>query len=398
MISVDEASKIILDHALIIEDDMVPLEEANGQILREDLFADRDFPPFDRVTMDGIAIDYAAFANGRRKFFIESVGPAGAPQQILQNREHCIEIMTGAIMPRQADTVIRYEDVVIEDGVATFILEELNQGKNVHRKGEDGLEKDKLVSAGVKISPAEIGIAATIGKTHLKVAKIPEAVIISTGDELVDVGETPLAYQIRKSNSHQLKATLENWGIKADLAHLVDEEAVILIKMKELLSKYKIVVMSGGVSKGKFDYIPEALEKLGVKKLFHRVKQRPGKPFWFGVSPEGTRVFALPGNPVSTFMCAHRYINSWLKESLGQSQDLPYAILTEDYTFKPDLTYYLQVKLSYQPDGRILAYPQTGNGSGDHANLSTADAFLEIPAGRELFKAGEVFPYLKYRG
>lgn len=397
MISVDKASSIILEHALEIEEKIVPLEAANGQILREDLLADRDFPPFDRVTMDGIAIDYKSFANGNRSFKIESVGPAGAPKRILKDSNNCIEIMTGAILPENADTVIRYEDVEIKDGVATFMLDELKEGKNVHRQGEDGLKNDVLVKAGIKISPAEIGIAATIGKTHLKVADLPKAVILSTGDELVDVGETPLEYQIRKSNVHQLKATLEAWGIEARTEHLMDEKEAILEKLKGLLSEYKIVVMSGGVSKGKFDYIPEALETLGVQKLFHRVKQRPGKPFWFGVSPEGARVFALPGNPVSTFMCAHRYIHSWLKESLGMSQELPSAILAEDYFFKPDLTYYLQVKLEYQADGKILAYPQTGNGSGDHANMATADAFLEIPAGRTDFQKGEVFPFLKYR-
>ncbi len=347
--------------------------------------------------MDGIAINYQAFASGVRTFPIESVGPAGAPRITMQNPDHCIEIMTGAILPANTDTVIRYEDLEIKEGKATFLLDELKQGKNVHRQGEDCRRNDLLVKAGVKISPAEIGIAATIGKTHLKVADIPPAVILSTGDELVDVGQSPLEHQIRKSNVHQLKATLEQWSIPSTMEHLVDEKQAILEKMEYLLSKYKIIVMSGGVSKGKFDYIPEALEQLGVKKLFHRVRQRPGKPFWFGVSPSGARVFALPGNPVSTFMCAHRYIKSWLYESLGVEQKRPSAILAEDYFFKPDLTYYLQVKLSYEPDGRILAYPQTGNGSGDHANLSSADAFMEIPAGRTHFKAGEVFPFLPYR-
>lgn len=397
MISVTEASKIILDHAFEFEDKIIPLAESMGAILREDLLADRDFPPFDRVTMDGIAIDFSAFASGRRVFAIESTGPAGTPQQMLKSPEHCIEIMTGAILPAGTDTVIRYEDVEIKNGVATLSIDELKKGKNVHRKGEDCFAGALLVKSGTRISPAEIGIAATIGKTHLAVTNIPEAVIISTGDELVEVDEMPLDYQIRKSNAHQLKATLEQWGIKVHLAHLADDEEEIYQKLEGLLSDFKIVVMSGGVSKGKFDYIPGALEKLGVKKLFHTVKQRPGKPFWFGVSPEGTRVFALPGNPVSTFMCAHKYVHNWLNKSLGLNSVLPYAVLAEDYTFKPDLTYYLQVKLEYASDGRILAYPQTGNGSGDHANLATADAFLEIPDGREDFRAGDIFPFIPFR-
>lgn len=397
MISVAEAEKFILDHKIEIGKKLIPLDQAVGHILAEDLKADRDFPPYDRVTMDGIAINYDTFDKGVRTFPVEAVGPAGAPKISMQDPGNCIEIMTGAILPANTDTVIRYEDLEIKDGKATFLLDELKQGKNVHRKGEDCLQGDLLVPAGVKISPAEIGIAATIGKSHLLVAEIPRAVIISTGDELVDVNEIPLEHQIRKSNVHQLKATLEQWGIESDLEHLPDEKEAILEQLKKLLSQYQIIVMSGGVSKGKFDYIPEALEQLDVKKLFHRVKQRPGKPFWFGVSPSGARVFALPGNPVSTFMCAHRYIHTWLKESLDMDQGLPFAVLAEDYYFKPDLTYYLQVKLEFRPDGRILAYPQTGNGSGDHANLAVADAFMEIPAGREHFKAGEIFPIMRYR-
>jgi len=143
--------------------------------------------------------------------------------------------------------------------------------------------------------------------------------------------------------------------------------------------------------------VPDALANLGVVKHFHKVAQRPGKPFWFG-GKENTRVFALPGNPVSSFMCLNRYFYPWLRASLGLLPMVtPFAELTANFHFKPDLTYFLQVKTSYSPAGKILATPVEGNGSGDLANLVDADAFLELPRGRNDFEKGEVFPLFVYR-
>jgi len=282
MISVEKATQIILDNLQSLRTESVPLTAANGRILQENLTTDRDLPPFDRVTMDGIAIDYKHFEQGQRSFKIESIGAAGSPQTTLKNPENCIEIMTGAMLPIDADTVIRYEDVVISNGVATIQNEAIKQGQNVHYQGSDRKKNTILARAGTRIGPTEIGIAASVGKPELLVSALPKIQIISTGNELVEVHETPLPHQIRASNVHTIKAALDIWDVEADRLHLPDNKADIKAQLSESIHQYDVLILSGGVSKGKFDFIPDVLNELGVQKLFHRVKQRPGKPFWFG--------------------------------------------------------------------------------------------------------------------
>ena len=397
MISVEKATQIVLENALLLPDETVPFQNALGRILREPLTADRDFPPFDRVSMDGIAICFANFEAGQRKFFIEKTQAAGAPQLALAQTENCIEVMTGAMLPQGTDCVIRYEDLSINEGFANIFIERIELRQNIHRRGIDRWAGEVIVAAGRKISPAELGVAATVGKSELRVAALTRACILSSGDELVEVHETPLPHQIRKSNVHVMAAVLDTWGLRSDMLHLPDDPTAIESILSNCLKNYDVLMMSGGVSMGKFDHLPEVLEKIGVRKWFHKVSQRPGKPFWFG-STNNTVVFAFPGNPVSSFMCLHRYFQPWLRISLGlEPIENQYAVLAEDYFFKPDLTYFLQVKLTTGQDGRLLAMPVTGQGSGDLANLVDSDAFLELPLERQEFKAGEVFPVWLYR-
>ena len=397
MIPVDKATEIVLSNLIECKNTSLQLNQTIGGILKEPIIADRDFPPYNRITMDGIAILYAPYAEGQRSFSVADIAPAGSPQKTLLNPKDCIEVMTGAILPEGTDTVIRYEDVCIENGIAQ-INEPVVEGQNIHYQGEDRKKGSVVINAGRQISPAEIGVAATVGKAQLQVSKLPKAIIISTGDELVEIDEQPLAHQIRKSNVHRLQATLSKWGLETDRLHLMDDKNQIEVILEDVLKNYPIVVMSGGVSKGKFDFIPGALDALGVEKLFHKIQQRPGKPFWFGRSPKtGSVVFALPGNPVSSFMCVQRYMRPWLDASLGQSVARPFAILKEDVTFKPDLTYFMQVKIEYHTDGKIFAIPVHGHGSGDLANLVDADGFLELTQGKDFYKAGEVYPLWLYR-
>lgn len=398
MIPFAQALQIVLSEIQDFGVDTVPLATSLGRTLREDLTADRPLPPYHRVTMDGIAFQFNTFKKGSHSFKIEGTAAAGSAQMTLQNDESCLEVMTGSILPKNCDTVIRYEDVLIENGKATLQVADFQQGKNVHRQGSDRQQGEVLVKAGKKISAAEIGVAATIGKTHLQVSRLPKIAIVGTGDELVDVAQKPLPHQIRKSNSHSIKAALQTAEIEATLHHLTDDLAIVTEKLATLISDNQLLILSGGVSKGKFDYLPTALEQLGVQKLFHKVRQRPGKPFWFGKAPNKTIIFALPGNPVSSFMCTHRYVLPFLKKCRQQEESPPMrAVLTKDYSFKPDLTYFLQVKTSYSETGQLLATPITGNGSGDLANLAEADGFLELPTGQVTFLKGSVFPLFLYR-
>ena len=394
MVSVEEAEKIILSHLFKPATEMVSLEHVNSRTLDEEIKADRDLPPFNRATMDGIAITFKCFENGLRDFLIEGIQAAGQPRQTLADEKKCYEIMTGAPLPLGTDSIIPYESIVIESKIAK-LTSSVEKNQNVHHLGSDAKQGEILLSRGFKISPAEVAVLASVGKSEVHVFKNPTAAIISTGDELVDVNHTPLAHQIRKSNSYMLAAALGELGCKTDLFHLIDNDLEIKESLKVILNNYELIILSGGVSKGRFDFVPQALESLQVKKLFHQVSQRPGKPMWFGQSQKNT-VFGLPGNPVSTFVCFHRYVKPWLAKSFGRQLKKQSAILAEDYSFSPKLTYFLQVKIQNET-GRLMAYPFSGGGSGDFANLKEVDGFLELPLEQSKFQKGESFPLIIFR-
>lgn len=389
MIDVNEAERIILEQTGELRIEEIELDQCPGRVLAEPIAADRDFPPFDRVAMDGIAIRYTDFQTGKRSFNISGIQPAGSPPLELTSN-NALEVMTGAVLPQLADTVIRYEDISTVDGIATINIDKVTQYQNVHRQGTDRKKGDILLEESTYIRPTEIGVLATVGKTSVKVYALPKIAVISTGDELVEVEDNPLPHQIRKSNIHSLKSLLLKHKIVPDLVHLQDNPKNIRTTVSTLLDRYDVLLLSGAVSRGKFDFLPEILEELGVNKLFHRVAQRPGKPFWFGTKGN-CRVFAFPGNPVSTFLCAVRFFEPWLKKSLHQAPNPQKAILAENITFTPNLTYFLQVKTRIE-DGKFMAQPVPGHGSGDLANLSITNGFLQLPPDRSEFSRGEVFP------
>lgn len=304
-----------------------------------------------------------------------------------------MEVMTGAVLPAGCDTVVRYEDIIIQEneGVKyakiTIPFSEIKTGQNIHKKNSDRKQGDILLQKGLKISPAEIAVMASVGKDKVVVETPPRVAVISTGDELVEITTNPEPYQIRMSNSYMLAGALAQVGMKANIFHLTDDKELLFSKLKEILQNHDILLLSGGVSAGKKDFIPEILNNLGVKKLFHKVAQKPGKPFWFGKTEEGKTVFALPGNPVSTFLCFCKY---FLNQKTEQ------VILDKNITFRPDLAYFVPVKTYFQ-DGKMMVSPLEGSGSADFANLTDCDGFVELPADGQEFKAGEVFGFVRFR-
>jgi molybdopterin molybdotransferase len=410
MISVANALQTVLNTTQDYGVEEIPFLKSVGRILKEAIFADRDFPPFNRVAMDGIAIDFHQFKNGQRAFLIEGIQAAGSVQITLQNSKNCIEVMTGAVLPNHTDTVIRYEDVGVENGIATITIDAINNGQNSHSKGKDGKSGDLLIPKNTRISAAEIGVLATVGKSVVKVAKQPKVMIVSTGDELVGVDEIPLAHQIRRSNVFTLVSLLEKLNIASETAHITDNKPILKSKIESYLQPYDVLLFSGAVSKGKYDFLPEVFEELGVEKLFHKVTQRPGKPFWFGRAAslrlseqhvyqnenKQTIVFGFPGNPISTFVNCLAYFYPWYFKSIGLEIEEETAVLGEDVNFKPNLTYFLQVKLENKK-GCIVALPISGNGSGDLASLVKTAAFIQLPEDKLAFKKGEVFKIIRYR-
>jgi molybdopterin molybdotransferase len=396
MVSVEEATRIVLDNLFEPVVSKVDLNDVYGCVLGEVIKADRDFPPFNRVAMDGIAIWFDEWKKGRKDFAIEAVQAAGKPQNTLSDVARAVEVMTGSILPEGTNTVIRYEDLVIHQNVATVLPTNVSEGQNIHQQGADARQGDVLLTPGVRLSPAEIALLASVGMSDIPIYNFPKAAIISSGDELVEVNEIPELHQIRRSNTYAIQAAMKEIGWSGTQFHLHDQKEFVMESLDVIAAGHDVLIISGGVSKGRFDFIPEALEAIGVKKLFHQVTQRPGKPFWFGVSKKGKTVFALPGNPVSTYMCFYRYILPWVMNSLKTRRDQQYASLAADFIFEPDVTYFLQVAVDNE-NGMLVARPEMGGGSGDFANLKHVDGFLELPKGKNHFKKGEIFPYWPFR-
>lgn len=395
MISVQEAAAAIFDRLFHGSFEAIGIRSAHGRVLAESIMADRDFPPFDRVTMDGIAIAFQTFEMGKRVFQIEGVQAAGEAAMRLSDLENCIEVMTGAMLPAGTDTVVRYEDLVIQNRQAILSDISIEKGQNIHRRGSDAKGGQTLLSPGIVLSAAEIAVLASGGKSSVAVVKFPKTAVVSTGDELVDIEQSPLPHQIRRSNTYALSAAMQSMQWTAEMFHFRDDNTLLERQLGKLLTEFDVIILSGGVSQGKFDFIPAVLERNGVKKKFHQVAQRPGKPFWFGYS-DRTTVFALPGNPVSTFMCFYRYIRPWMLRSLGVKSKPLQAILASDFSFQPKLTYFLQVQTHFEK-GQLIAEPVAGGGSGDFINLSEVDGFLELPADQNEFKAGASFSYIPFR-
>jgi molybdopterin molybdotransferase len=405
MISVEEAEQIILSNKQDYGNEWVSFLTAEGRVLAENIVADRDLPPYDRVTMDGIAIRYADFEAGCLRFQIvatQAAGDAPITEMPLFSLptiiKPCLEVMTGAARSPVIDTIIPYEHVNIKDGIAELKGEILRFGQNIHRKGQDRLKDEVVLEAGLVVGSTHINMIAAVGKSKLLVKKQPRVVILSSGDELVDVTDQPLPYQIRRSNNYSMRSVLRQYGIEPVMLHLPDNLEAIRKEVADCQLKFDVILLSGGVSMGKFDFIPQALEETGVKMHFHKVKQRPGKPFWFGTFGEKGVVFALPGNPVSTFLCLHRFMLPWLEVSMGFLVALPsYAVLDKKVRFEPKLLYFMQVKLLQHQDARVYAVPLEGNGSGDFSNLMDTDAFLELPLEQTDFEKGQVFKVLRFR-
>ena len=395
LLTVNEAEKILFSELRDFGAELVPIEKSIGRTLTQPLIADRDFPPFDRVTMDGIAIKYSAFKAGIRHFKIQSQQSAGESCITLLADNECIEVMTGAILPKNTDTIIRYEDLSISNNEA-FVNIGVKPNQNVHYQGEDQKKGATIVPKNTILRPTEIAIAATIGATEIWVKKLPKIVIISSGDEIVPINQKPEKHQIRSSNTYAITSILNNYKIKSDKIHISDQLTITQNTIEKALDNYDILILSGGVSMGKKDFIPIALENLGVQKLFHKIAQTPGKPFWFGKKGEKL-VFALPGNPVSTYLCMIRYMIPWHFKSLELNILEPeYAQISEDFSIKNSLTYFLQVKL-FNDKSILKAKPIKGHGSGDFANMVNADGFLELPAfERNSFKQGEVFKVWRF--
>jgi molybdopterin molybdotransferase len=400
MITVQEADKRIGEQTRILPAESVRIEDAAGRVLREAIRADRDMPPFDRVTRDGIAIARSAWEHGRRTFRIEDTQTAGRPPSRLRDPDGgCVQIMTGAVLPKKCDCVIQYEDLTIEADEVTVRGDlEVMERQYVHRQGSDRATGEVILEPGCVLNGPRIGIVASTGMSTVSVSPFPRVGVLSNGDELVDVGEPVEPFQVRLANNYAVGAALRRRGLpRVTVVHTVDDPARIEQALSELLATQDVLVLSGGVSAGKTDFIPAALERLKVSRVFHRVSQRPGKPLWFGTSGSYQPVFGLPGNPVSTLTCLQRFVFPHLERMMG-ALDAPVqtARLTAEIRFAPPLTYFCPVTQVEPASGQSSVSPVEYHGSGDHTALAGSSGFVELDRDGSTFPAGTVVPYYRW--
>jgi molybdopterin molybdotransferase len=391
MLTVSEASAAIFAAVRDFDTERVDIDRACGRILRQSVGAERDQPPFDRVTMDGIAINYDAYARGARNFPIEATQHAGDPVLSLTESGSCIEIMTGAMRPEGADCIVPVERITVADGVASLADDYTpERGQFIHARGSDHAAGQTVLCPGQVITPMDIAIIASCGLNAVDVAKMPKVSVISTGNELVPPGSAIEPHQIRLSNGPALVAMLSARGFSSTgHEHLPDDPVTLENRLGRLLAGNDVLILSGGVSMGKADFVPQVLTSLGVDVVFHKISQRPGKPMWFGTGPDGQAVFALPGNPVSTLVCCRHYVLPALLHASGRRPaGGRYAVLGEEVVFRPDLTCFMPVRIVVAEDGRNMATPVPTNTSGDFAALTGTDGYVELARGETVFAAG----------
>ncbi|WP_198651467.1 molybdopterin molybdotransferase MoeA [Dyella sp. C11] len=397
LISVSQAEALIAEHMPSFGSGQVSLDDAVGRVLRQSVHAEHDHPPFDRVMMDGIAVRWSEAMP--RRLRVAGSQMAGMRRQSLADADACLEVTTGAMLPDGCDCVIPVEQLR-RDGDVYLLRDDCRPmaGQFIHRRGSDCTQGTLLLSSGMRLGPAEMALLAANGVAKVEVANTPSMAIVSTGDELVEV-DAPLGEgQIRRSNDTAVRAALRLHGFdRVVMEHIADDEAETRVRIAELLERHDVLVLSGGVSMGQRDYVPEALAAQGVRKVLHRIAQKPGKPMWFGLGPRGQVVFALPGNPVSALVCATRYALPALRAAQGESAISPETVcLDGEVDLNPMLVSFVPAHVKTDDQGRLMATPVPSKTSGDFSSLPRTQGFVQLPPGTGKAPSGTVATFWRW--
>ena len=403
VLSYEEAAAVVRREAELVrmrtpetrELERVPLLVAAGRVLAEVVVADRDQPPFPRATRDGFACRAAELHTGALRVTGQlRAGEAWSGGTIAPGE--AVEIMTGAAVPPSADCVVMVEHVAVAAGrVSLAGARELAVGENIVPAGAEARAGEVVVPAGRRLGVTEIAAAASCGVAVAQVFAKPRVAILATGDELVDVAETPLAHQIRNSNSYSLAAQVTAAGGKPQILPIVRDDSAATERAIQEAAGYDLVLLTGGVSMGKFDFVEEALLALGAELFFTGARIQPGKPVVFGRLPSAY-FFGLPGNPISTIVTFALFAAPLLRALAGESQCAPrfgMARLDEEVRVKAGLTRFLPARVESDVRGarvRRIAW----QGSGDLAAAAQANGFLVVPETAERLAAEEVVSLL----
>lgn len=384
-LSPSEADKLIAGVLKRLGEENCLLERCLGRILREDIKAQRDFPPFDRATMDGFALRAGDGAACAGRFEVTGFAPAGAAGMTLPERTGaCIEIGTGAVLPSGADCVVPYERAARIAGGSLVSVDPLAlaRGNCIHRRGGDRKAGALLVRKGFRLGASETAMAAACGMKELKVTRRPGITLLMTGDELAERGAQAASWQIWSSNDIALRLSLEAAGFPVrEVLAVRDDEALLEKALCAVFERGDWVVSCGGSSKGRLDLLPSVVKKLRCTPLFEGVAQKPGGPFSFFLGPVGQPIFVLPGSPVSSYVCLHRYVLPGLLAASGAKAPLTHRIRVPMTGTEPgDVTRFIPVRLSRDWNAAKVSLVRA-NASGDFASLVETDGFIELAAG-----------------
>jgi molybdopterin molybdotransferase len=387
MIPVEQALSHVIAAAPRLASEVVELDRVVGRVLNEDITAPHDYPPFNRVMMDGYGVR-ASDLKSTDVLPVVGEAAAGTSDELALSEGTCALVMTGAPLPKGADSVVPVEETHLEGDRVRF-SDPVRRGQHVAVRGEEAKLGDCLLAAGNLLTPVSVATIVSVGRTQVLVGRLPSLAMVTTGDELVPVDREPGLHQIRDSNSWSLTAQAAAEGL-TDIRrlHARDDEGALESTFREALTS-DIVIISGGVSAGKYDLVPGVLDRLGVKQIFHKVFAKPGKPLWFG-SNGSTLVFGAPGNPLSTVVTFQVYVRAAIAVMAGRRHVDPRfaAVLERDVSYRSRRDLFAFVR-GWWEDGGYRAMPLPGKGSADVFAPATANALLALPAGEHHLRAGQ---------
>ncbi len=400
MITPEEAWAILGDQVRPLGVISVPLSDTLGHSLAEDICADRDLPPADRSARDGYAVRHEDLIGYPCTLKVMGELAAGSSSRPRLTAGTCVRIFTGANVPPSTDTVVMVEHTEERDGLVTINVEQ-EKGSHILRRGEDARRGTVLLPQGVRLGAAEVGVCAAVGKPLVKVFRRPSIVVICTGSELRGAGDRVKAHEIRDSNGPALCAALADWGFPGVSFSLVADRKGDLAKaLRRALKLHDVVLFTGGVSAGAYDFVPDAVSAVGATIRFRGLRMRPGKPTLYASADGNRHIFGLPGNPLSVFTALHEFALPALRRLAGfdarrcrMSFDLP---LAEEVQSTGGWTFFKLAKLRAEPGGvSVAAVPSAS--SADLASAARADGVVIVPPDRTRIVAGEIVSFRPWR-
>jgi molybdopterin molybdotransferase len=388
MLSIKEAKEILFENVFHLPAQTIPVKDALGLILAADILSPVDLPLFDHSAMDGFAVYSKDLISANEELIFQITGEmkAGAKPFLKLKDRTAIAIYTGAAVPSNATSVVMQEKVLVKDKIVVIHSSSIVPGGNIRKKGSQIRKGELALSKGMIINPAAIGFISSMGIQKIKVFRKPIISILATGDELMKAGKKLMPGKIFESNSIMLEAAVKACGFNTNLVQSVkDRDIIIFEKLKKMLTVSDVIVISGGISVGKYDLVQDVLEKLKVKQLFYKVAQKPGKPFFTG-RIKNKLIFAVPGNPAAALVCFYEYILPSLKKMSGFknfNNEHKFLPIKNDYELKGDRDVFLRARMEHD-EVTILG----GQESNILKSFAEANALVYLPAGSRFIKRG----------